>query len=261
MKRDIPDLQIASETVAQPARGCAPEDNLYESSKALADLLGARDRAAQRAAVDRLVAETKREPGRHLDVLRGALESPNLRVRWAGAYAMAQIDVYDSRAAGALCEALSSRDRDRRWASVRMLARLGRKQPASVRRELAAMVRGDHPVARRMALYALREMRAQGGDIISLVEETVRASSAPERLAALALLASMDGCSDRAAEIAMALVQSDPDPGVRRAAAIALGKVGNRNEAIIVTLSRVAANDFDKSLARAAEYSLRRLGN
>lgn len=265
MKREIADLQIESghgpQPGSQPAAQNTHRDNLSVSPETLADLFSVEDRAARCAAVERIVTDERREPGRHLDALRGMLANPNPLVSWTGAYTMTRIDVYDRHAASVLCEALSSSDPDRRWASARMLTRLGLKQPASVRRELVVTARSDDPVARRMALYALREMGADGEEIVSLVEEAVRASSVLERLAALSLLASMEDCSDRAAAIASGLVQSDPEVRVRRAAAVALGKVGNRGETIIDTLSRAAANDFDKSLARAAEHSLRRLSD
>ncbi len=265
MKRDVADLQIESrpgpQPGSQPAAQNAHRDNPSVSPETLADLFSVEDRAARRSVVERIVADEGHEPGRHLDALRRILANPNPLVRWTGAYVMARIDVYDAHAASVFCEALSSSDPDRRWASARMLARLGLKQPASVRRELVTAARCDHPVARRMALYALREMGADGEEIVSLVEDAVRASSTLERLAALSLLASLEDCSDRAASIALSLVQSDPEVRVRRAAAVALGKVGNRGKTIIDTLSRAAANDFDKSLARAAEHSLRRLSD
>ena len=228
------------------------------SPEALFAMLSAPDKASQRAAVERMVEAAKAGDPRYAEALSHALSSPDFRVRWAGAYGLALLG--DAHGAGVLCEALSSPDADLRWAAAAMLARLAlRRETAKV--EVLKLARAVlEPVGCRMALHSLRYMGARGEEILSVVEDATRSPSKLVRLAALSLLGALNDSSDRAAALAIGLVNSDPDSGVRRAAAAALGPIGNRSPAAIETLSRAAVHRSDPALARAAQRSLRRLG-
>jgi HEAT repeat protein len=54
-------------------------------------------------------------------------------------------------------------------------------------------------------------------------------------------------------------MKSDPDAGVRRAAASALGNIQSANADATAALASAAADSADESLARAARGSLDRL--
>jgi hypothetical protein len=55
-------------------------------------------------------------------------------------------------------------------------------------------------------------------------------------------------------------MQNDPDAGVRRCAAVALGHLGNHSALVTDALVRAAKIDGDVSMQRAANGALTRLG-
>ncbi len=240
---------------AARAAGCAAES----FAEAMLARFDSQNKAIQRDAVERLADAAASGDRRCAAALRRALSSPNPRVRWAGGYALGRIE--DASGADVLCEGLSSSDPDLRWASARMLARLG--QISELTRDmllrLASAADGD-PVARRMALHSIRYLGARGQEILSVAEDAAHSAEKLVRLGTLSLLASLDDSSGRAAAVAIAMVECDPDSGVRRAAAVSMGKFGNHSAEAIETLARTAADRLDRALARAAECSLRRLG-
>jgi len=249
------ELKLSGESaVAEPRAAGHAAQPLVETMLAR---LASPNKATQRDAVERLAVAAAAGDWRCAGALRRALSDPVPRVRWAAAYGLARIE--DASGVDVLCEGLSSADPDLRWASARALARLAlSSEPAQA--VLVGLARsGEKPVARRMALYSLRYLGSRGEEILSVAEGAARSHAKLVRLAALTLLAELNDCSGRAARVAIGLLESDPDPGVRRAAAAALGKLGNRSAKALETLARTAA-DPDRALARAAGRALRRLG-
>ncbi len=220
--------------------------------------LGSRNKAIQRDAVERLADAAADGARRSAAAFRRALSNPNPRVRWVAAYGLARLD--DASGADVLCEGLSSADPDLRWASARTLARLALSSEPTQAVLVGLARSGKEPVARRMALHSLRYLGASGEEILSVAEGAARSRAKLVRLAALSLLAELNDCSGRAAGVASAMLESDSDPGVRRAAAAALGKLGNHSAKALEALARTAADRFDRALVRAAGRSLRRLG-
>ncbi|MGH7781154.1 MAG: hypothetical protein ACREQR_15170, partial [Candidatus Binataceae bacterium] len=51
----------------------------------------------------------------------------------------------------------------------------------------------------------------------------------------------------------------DPNPGVRRAAAAALGLIADASPRVLDTLGRAAGGELDSGLSRAARAALKRL--
>ena len=228
---------------------------------ALARCLGAESKAVQRRAADAIAAVSRRDR-RVIAAAREALASAGSRGRWGAAYALGAIgaEAFAMDSADSLLEALASADGDVRWAAAELVVRLGREHPRQIRTRLAQLAARGDPVARRMALYCLRDLGAAGEGVIALAESASRAEDAHLRLASLSLLRHLGDCGDEAAAIALRCLESDPSAGVRCSAAIALGHIGNRAPRIVAALSRAAARRADQSLARAAHAALERLG-
>jgi HEAT repeat protein len=66
--------------------------------------------------------------------------------------------------------------------------------------------------------------------------------------------------SGEAVRIMVGCLKSDPDAGVRRAAASALGNIHSASVDAAAALASAAADTGDESLARAARGALDRLG-
>jgi HEAT repeat protein len=227
---------------------------------ALARCLGADSKTVQRRAADAFAAlapHDDRIPG----ALRAVLEGDDLRARWTAAYALARLGAGEQahHAADALFAALASDDGDVRWAASGLIVRLGEEHRENVIARLLELAHGANPVARRMALYCLRDLRARGPAVFEAIESASRADSIHLRLAALAALARLAESRDGASEIAARCLDSDPDPGVRRAAAATLGMIGGASPRAIAALERAAATIGDEALRRAARSALVRM--
>lgn len=194
--------QLASGDAAERRAACqaaAADDSAALLADNLADALG--DPAPQVAqAAARALAAIARRPGGQDAVgpaLRRALHSEVQTRRWRAAIASLQIAPPTPRLLPPLVEALGSGDSGLRWAAARALAQCGRLH-AEVQPLLAGLVQSaELPATRRMAIFALRKL-------------------APER-----------------AGEALTRALGDADPGVRRAAALALaGRPGANSAAL-----------------------------
>lgn len=165
-----------------------------------------------------------------------------------------------SELAGVLLELLGGEDSDRRWAAEEALVGIGRIDPAVADR-LRQLVTAGGPTARKMAIYALRDL---GGRTSGLCAELLGALGSPDsesRLAALSALAELFPDEAVVARAVAEIVRSDPSPGVRRAAASALGKLRPplQERVEVLRLLEAIVEAEDEGLARAARGSLRRL--
>ncbi len=267
------DLKRQLEAIAEVTR----EARARCSERALAALiecLGDSRKVVQRRAADALGAAAAHDP-RIVPGLRAALDSEPAGRRWGAAYALSLIDrALDLRAHNALLEALANPDGDVRWAAKDLLVRLAGEHPDEVRRSLIALqeLPEGHPDdhrdhnARKMALYALRDLKFAGPEVRAMAARASRAAESAVRLAALSLLAQLADASDaaqgeaedEAIDIALRCLESDPDPGVRRAAASALGHLGTAPRAA-QALERAASQTADPGLAKAARHTLARI--
>jgi len=229
--------------------------------EALARCLGSESKAVQRRAADAFAAiapNDHRAQAKLHDVLGGS----DLRARWPAAYALARLGdgEHAHQAADALFAALANDDGDVRWAASGLVVRLGEANRESVIARLLALARNDNLIARRMALYCLRDLRANGPELLEAIEAASRADSPHLRLAALAALVRLDDARDAAAEVALRCLESDSDPGVRRAAAATLGTIANSSSPRIrAALERAASTSGDESMQRAARSALARM--
>jgi HEAT repeat protein len=231
-----------------------------ETVAAIARCLGADSKPVRRRAADALAALARRDPT-IVAAIRHGLRSADHRVRFGAAYALGAVgkEALTLDTAAALCEALGSLDGDLRWAAAELMVRLGRAHPEEIRGELLALASGANPAARKMALYCLRDLGAGGTGVLQAVAAAVRDLDAHVRLAALALLSGSFANHDAAAQLMLERLDSDPEVGVRRAAAVALGNLPAGTAAAIEALRRVASQAEDQSLGKAARTSLERL--
>ena len=227
---------------------------------ALARCLGADSKTIQRRAADAFAAIAPRDD-RAQTKLREVLDGGDLRARWPAAYALARLGEgqHAHHAADALFAALANDDGDVRWAASGLVVRLGAANRESVIARLLTMARNESAIARRMALYCLRDLRANGPELLEAIESASRADSIHLRLAALAALVRLDDQREVAAEIALRCLESDPDPGVRRAAAATLGTIANSSPRMRAALEHAASTVGDESLQRAARSALARM--
>lgn len=220
---------------------------------ALADALGAADKASQRRAADEFVSLAAR--GIAVEAaLHAALVSGCARQRWGAAFTLARLGSLPRGAIPVLLEALGMPDGDVRWAAADILIRQGMAAGAA----LAALARDGAPAQRKMALYCLRELGAWTAATDALARGALADADAGVRLAAMASLA-RQALDRAAASAAVSLLLRDPVPGVRRAAAVTLGRLGVDLPAVRAALETAAAGN-DPWLARAAAGALGRLG-
>lgn len=231
------------------------------STEALLERLGASDVRTQRSAHDEAI---RRLPGDRalrtalLDVLRGGAP----RARFAAAAVLFRAERPDLRLLPALLGALELDDGDLRWSAAHMLAALGRLQGEVFPVLLHEAAHADHPVRRRMAVYALRELAPERP---ATAEAFLAALDDPEpqvRRAALSSLAKLDEPSPVCLERALAALRSEGEPELRRIAAVLLPGLlvhhpGADGE-VRFALAQAAASD-DPPLVRAATLALSRL--
>ena len=223
--------------------------------------LGDAHKTVQRRAIDELVAIAASGDSIVIEKLRASIASTDRRVRWAAAYALAQIGAgaFAMDSADALCEAMADDDGDIRWAATNLMVQLGRENLAEISARLLKLAAdGDHN-ARKMALYCIRDLEIAGPELLAVLESAVHDADVHVRLAALSVLSRIRDASGQSMRIILECMKSDPDPGVRRAAASALGNIRNAGADAMAALASVAADSADESLARAARGALNRL--
>jgi HEAT repeat protein len=215
----------------------------------------------QRDAIDRLVALAAAGSGAVVEKLRESIASDDRRVRWAAAYALAQIgaNAFAMDSADALIEAMADDDGDIRWAATNLMVRLGRENFKEITARLLSLAIGSDRNARKMALYCIRDLAIGGPEVIAVIERAAHDSDVHVRLAALSVLAKVRDGSEAGARIMLESLKSDPDAGVRRAAASALGNLSQAGAEVLVALQAAASDVSDESLARAARGALNRL--
>lgn len=238
----------------EPERRLAPAELV-----GLVACLGAERKLVARRAIDALVALAARDP-RIVEALGQALHGADVRTRWGAAYALGLIgDALDLRARDALLEALAIEDGDVRWAAADLIVRLGRLHPHEIRGALLGLESAASHHARKMALYCLRELRLEDSEVRALAGRAAESPGSQVRLAALSLLGSFASHGAESAAIALRSLEADGAPGVRRAAAIALGRLGQKSNGVLAALRRAAGEPSDASLRKAAQQALVRL--
>jgi HEAT repeat protein len=217
--------------------------------------LGDARKAIQRPAAEALADAARATVGlraRLVDVLGSA----DGRRRWGAAYALARLETVPREAVPTLLEALGSADGDLRWASARILVRAAEEAP-ELGDAIRGMVAAPSPLARKMALYCLRDLGAKAAIPIDAIVRTLEDTDPAVRLAALAAISALHPGADAADHVAARL--ADVDAGVRRAAAATLGQLAVRTPTVEAALATAVSAD-DPALVRVARAALSRLG-
>jgi HEAT repeat protein len=224
--------------------------------------LGANRKVIQRRAAEALAARSQFDE-RVVEKTRAMLSHSDSRARWGAAYALGLLrgdNALDLRAMPALVEAIASSDGDVRWAAAELIVRLGKTHRDDVSRELIALADSGNFNARKMALYCLRDVGGPRDALLAAAENACNDHHSLLKMAALSLITRIENPGDRAAALAIRLLESDPDGGVRRCAAVALGHLGNASRQVTEALTRAANAEGDIYMKRAALGALTRLG-
>jgi len=223
--------------------------------------LGDAHKTVQRRAIDELVAIAAAGDILVTEKLRESVASADRRVRWAAAYALAQIGstAFAMDSADALCEAMADDDGDIRWAATNLMVRLGHNNLAEIGARLLKLAATGDRNARKMALYCIRDLEIASPELLAVVKDSVHDPDVHVRLAALSVLSRIRDASGQSVRIMLECMKSDTDAGVRRAAASALGNIRNATADATAALASAAADTGDESLARAARGALDRL--
>jgi len=212
---------------------------------------------SEHARVRRCAAETLALLGRHQPVvhelLMQRLRDAGPRTQWGALYALALMERLPAGALPILLHALGSRNADVRWATVRML--VGIKGEPGLEAAVRDLARAGVAVQRKMAAYCLRDFGFATPETQTTLVGLLKDEQGDVRLAAVSGLSRVASHRALAACALVSVLVDDANPGVRRAAAVALGRLGEHSPEVIAALRR-AARGTDQSLRRAAERSL-----
>lgn len=227
-----------------------------ETRDALAACLGDARKIIQRRAAESFAALGARDV-EVTEVLVQTLQSDLPRQRWGAAYALSLLGVSPPVALPVLLEALASEDGDIRWAAGNIVARM--RGDSAVVGALRRLLTTGNAAQRKMAAYCLRDLDDRTPETEQALQAALHDSDTNVRLAAISCIARL--AIDRAAA-AQCLVDllADPDARVRRVCAAVLGPFDERSATVLAAL-RAATKTADVSLRRAAERSLRLLGD
>ena len=237
--------------------------------------LGHRTKKIQRGAATVLVRFAPQQPD-IIAALTHKLTHPDARLRWTAAFTLSQLDLpapspqrvnvssnqtqlLDTfTLLPVLIENLGHQESDLRWAAATAVLQLARHHSQDVAQAMIQLVNTGNAVQRRMALYCLRDLKqtdqaAQTAYLASLHDQDPMV-----RLGGLSCLGKLQLISGAMRAAILRLLEHDPDMGVRRAAAVTCGQLGDTDSILIEALQRASGAD-DKSLNRAATGALRQL--
>ncbi len=226
--------------------------------RAVLACLAASVKELQRRAVDVLRATDAVRRPEVVAWLRAACRGDDPRLRWGAAYALGRSGVLDVALVAPLIEALAQRDGDQRWAAADLLVACGRAHADLVVPALLDALADDGGEQRKMALYVLRDLSPAKPESAAAFMRSLADPERAVRLAALSGLCRVDPPPEGACERVLRMARDDPDAGVRRAATSALGIVG-RGVAAAGDAIAAAAAAGDAGLRRAADAARRRL--
>ncbi|MGH0031233.1 MAG: HEAT repeat domain-containing protein [Myxococcota bacterium] len=194
---------------------------------ALLPLLGDPDPAVAAAASDALAAIASGDASvlPHLDA---ALRGENRDARWWSAFTLARLGPPKIKLLPVLLDTLEHPDGGRRWSAAKLLVELGRLEGEVLPVLLHFAGGGERPTARRMALFALRELAPDRPETTRVLLEASRSDDTPVRRAALSALAVVLEDADAARERLAEAAVRDADPASRRLAEAALAEMERR---------------------------------
>jgi HEAT repeat protein len=223
----------------------------------LLQCLGHERKAVQRGAAGHLVRFARTQP-EIIPALLGKLADPDPRVRWTAAFTLSQLDLPEPTPLPALVENLGHEESDLRWAAATAVLRLAGRHPRVIT-EMLRLAGSGNPVQRRMALYCLRDLGRTDPAAQAVYLASLADSDPMVRLSGLSCLGKLRLASAQAQTTLLRLLEADPDLGVRRATAVALGQLGDSTPLVTEALRKAAQAD-DVGLGKAARGALKVLG-
>lgn len=216
--------------------------------------LGSSDKAVLRRACDELARCIREQPELRPALLERLRGSDPL-ARFAAAHVLFHGERPSLRLLPALLESLELPDGDLRWQAAQMLAVLGRLQDEVLPVLIHEARHSAHPLRRRMAVYALRELGPEREDVEGALLGALDDADAEVQRAGLACLAKLSAPSVRALACVHAIAREHADPRMRRIAIVVLpallSAAPEQREAIERTVEALA-READPLLRRAA---------
>ena len=226
----------------------------------LLERLASGDRPTQRHACEEAGARLRDEPGFRDDLLRLLKDGSRLG-RFGAAFVLFHTGP-SLRVLPALLDALELEDGDLRWSATHMLTVLGRTQPEVLPVLIDEARNGRVAPRRRMALYALRELGPEHDAVQAAFLTALDDPDGDVRRAALSSLPKLVEPRSECLERTLDALRKDPDPRMRRIAAVAAPDLAGRDPvdraSVRAELER-ARDDDDPDLARAVGLALRRM--
>ena len=268
---DLTRLSALARLEAERTLASLPQDVMCS----LLACLGHTTKKIQRGAATVLSRFASRQP-EIIEALTHKLTHPDARLRWTAAFILAQLDLPSPSPQRVnvssnqtqlldtftllpvLIENLGHQESDLRWAAATAVLQLARHHSQDVARAMIQLVNTGNAVQRRMALYCLRDLKqtdqaAQTAYLASLHDQDPMV-----RLGGLSCLGKLRLTSGAMRAAILRLLEHDPDMGVRRAAAVTCGQLGDTDAHIVEALQRTAQAD-DSSLRKASTGALKKL--
>ena len=230
------------------------------ATQALLERLASQDRTTQHQACSEASKRLPREPELRAAVLR-LLREGSPQARFAAAFALFPSEP-GLRLLPALLDALELEDGDQRWAATHLLTTLGRRQGEVLPVLLHEAREAASPRRRRMSLYAARELAPASSEVAATLLAALDDGDGDVRRAALSSFAKLADPDPACLERVLGALRDDPDPRMRRIAAVALPALLARHPeraADARDLLARAGAESDPALSRAASLALRRL--
>ena len=219
--------------------------------------LGHRAKKVQRGAAAVLVRSAPRQPA-VVTGLHARLADQDARVRWTAAFALSALALPDPSPLPVLIENLGHQESDLRWAAHTAILRVAGRHPRTVLDAMLRLVHAGNAVQRRMTLYCLRDLQQTDSNAQAAYLRSLSDTDTTVRLAGLSCLGKLRVTSEPLRNALVGLLKDDSDFGVRRAAAVACGRMGDASPRNIEALEGAAGAD-DASLAKAAAKALEKV--
>jgi len=254
LRGDSEDRTAIAEAISEFLQGSGDPKIPPTLATALVDSLAGTSRSEQRRRSE-ILQTLLPESGAVSTALGHALESPEADLRWGAAYTLGKSEPDNPRIWPALREMLAAEDGDSRWAAAEITCNMARLSPQLLD-ELRSATREDGATMRRMALYCLRDLQAEG--LFEVARDRLNDPEGHVRLSALSTLTTTtipDRQRQGLLEKLIEIVERDPVPGVQRSAVATLGKLHLHEAQPLLEKSSISA---DTGLARAARQALAR---
>jgi HEAT repeat protein len=183
------------------------------------------------------------------------LGSADAQVRRAALDTLETLGPDAAPAGAALVTALADRDKFVRWASARILGRLGPEEGEAVVPPLAILLTDPDLDVRLAAIAALERLGPAAKAAVPDLRRTIGSSDAELRVAAIRALASIGGAAASTAVPELIDAMGDADGRVRQIAAQVLGKLGPEARDAATALCR-ALEDDNPQVQKAAGEAL-----